>query len=341
MQKTMRKIDLHEKFVHALQQKMPSKSILVNILSEILKIEKESVYRRLNGKVNFSVNEIGIVAEHLNISLDALMHQSMEYHWIPLVLKYPMKTKSMDLLYEMIIKQGLDSVAEVGEKPMSYGSAFNSLPLEFYAFQPTLFKFMLFKWGHYFIGTDEYNCFSKWEVPSYFSDIPKRIEEIGQNVHNVLFIWDEGIIRNLVQEIKNFHRMHVITTEDKLHIQHDLRILLQQLEQYLKGISVDNVTYYIPRPEVNFYVTSLNIGFVSYYGASDSKFMSGFSTNFSWCPPYKDYDNYTRIRNWLHSLQDISVLISKSAIIERRLFFENQHHLVDSLFEPYHPTSSE
>lgn len=66
----MKKINLHDKFVAELNSKFPKKINLVNPVSNLLNLEKEPVYRRIAGKVNFSVQEMGILSAVLNISLN-------------------------------------------------------------------------------------------------------------------------------------------------------------------------------------------------------------------------------------------------------------------------------
>ena len=73
----MKKKDLHDIFIEELQNRGIKKADLVYLISDILKLEKESAYRRLAGKVNFSVREMGILAKALNISLDSLLYQDL------------------------------------------------------------------------------------------------------------------------------------------------------------------------------------------------------------------------------------------------------------------------
>ncbi|MCD7937003.1 MAG: hypothetical protein LUG98_09105, partial [Tannerellaceae bacterium] len=64
---------LHTHFVLLLQKREPDKSKLIELLMDILCIEKDSAYRRLRGEVPFSFAEAITIGERLGISLDGLM----------------------------------------------------------------------------------------------------------------------------------------------------------------------------------------------------------------------------------------------------------------------------
>lgn len=87
----MRKKDLHDKFIEELHKRNSKRAELINQVSDILKLEKESVYRRMAGKVNFSIREMGILAKILNISLDSLLFQEERYSMAPIHTGNPVK----------------------------------------------------------------------------------------------------------------------------------------------------------------------------------------------------------------------------------------------------------
>ncbi len=60
-------------FMVVLQGRYPVKSDMVSALTELLHIEKESVYRRLRGDVNFTAEEMMRIAGAWHISLDNIV----------------------------------------------------------------------------------------------------------------------------------------------------------------------------------------------------------------------------------------------------------------------------
>ncbi|MDL2241359.1 hypothetical protein LJB91_00430 [Bacteroidales bacterium OttesenSCG-928-L03] len=323
----MNRIDLHEEFLKALNKKGTSRrSELVNIVSDTLRIERESASRRLSGKVQFSAREVGILARRLDISLDSLMQTDDDYLWFPLRLQPPLSIPSLDVLCDKI-DSNIEQMEEIVKEPAESGSVFNSLPIEFYMHHPTLMRFMIFKWGYYFVGTEEYDHFSTFQLPKRLVNIKDRIDNVFAHVENSFYIWDDSLIVILVKEIENFHRMHIINDEEKEVIRLELKALMNNLEQYIKH----NFHPRVSSSEVSFYASTMNIGLTCTYFLSKTMGRSSIQTAFISSGYEYDYNHCIRIKEWMHSLRNISILLSESGHIERRIFFDKQQNIVDSL----------
>jgi len=60
----------------SVSKKYPKKSDCAQEIANILNIDKMSVYRRLRGKIKFTIDEMALVASKLDISLDKIMDES-------------------------------------------------------------------------------------------------------------------------------------------------------------------------------------------------------------------------------------------------------------------------
>lgn len=325
----MSKINLHENFIKSLHEKIPNKKELVDIVSDILRIEKEPASRRLNGRVLFSVQEMGILADELGIVIDSLLHPNKKFQWMPFQLESPFSADSVEDMGD-ILEQLLACMEEVTQKTVTLGSIFYMLPIELYVNHPHLMKFMFFKRGHYFVRTEEFNNFSDWALPEKFANLKKRVSKIKSKIENALYIWDESLIWKLVAEINYFHKLQVINTEDRDLIRDDLRAMLHQLEVCLRG---KFRTGSAPNMNLDFYVSHINIGINSLYSFSEQKQMSFVQTSFSFSHTDSSYENCLKIKEWVDSFKKISVLISGSGGLERRLFFKKQHQIIDLFLE--------
>lgn len=323
----MERIDLHNEFLNALYGKEPKRINLINKISDILLIEKESAYRRLTGKVNFSVYEMGKVAQAFDISIDQMLHRDIEYQWLPFTLESPLKYDSMEPLCD-IINSHIGQLINTSEEPIEIGGVYNSMPVEFFIYHPILMKFMFFKWGHYFVGTDEFDNFSEWEIPQRLTGLKEKLEQL--RFSKSLYIWDNTLIWALANEIDKFHKMHIISTEDKQALKNEMKAQLTKLEQYIKGIYQTEI---FTSPKTEFYVCMVNVGFTSIYQASGQKCSVLFQTGFSNALIHDCRESYDRLKKWIKSIRHNSVLISGSGSIERRLFFEKQHKIIDVILE--------
>lgn len=316
-------IDMHEEFIRALKGRKYEND-LAQTIADILRITKDSAYRRLNGRVSFSAREIGILASRLNISIDRLLHQTDEYLSLPFMLKKPMKVESMDVLRD-IIDIGLDGMAKLEGSPRETGNIYNSIPMEFYIYSPELTKFMFFKWGYNFIGGKGFKNYSAWRLPDWSDGLLERMRDICR-FDSVYYIWDDSIMANMGREVNNLHKLGIVTDEERIGIREVLKDMLLRLERALDGKLTPTV---ISSPKMEFYVSSMTLGFTaSYYTAGDSH-MIEMMTNFSFAFLDSDPDNFHKLKEWLDSFKGMSTLLSRSGRYERKAYFEEQHKIID------------
>ena len=69
----MKKEFLFKNLIEVLQDRVPQRGKLAELLAELLDIEKEAVYRRLRGSVPFSFQEVHTIADYFGFSLDSIV----------------------------------------------------------------------------------------------------------------------------------------------------------------------------------------------------------------------------------------------------------------------------
>jgi len=320
----MNKIDLLEKFIQILNTKYPRRYELVSVIEEKLNIERESASRRLSGRVQFTIRELGILAYELDISLDNLL-QPEEYNSVPFMMQAPFTAHSMDILIEQMGKN-VSKLESICNKTSEIGSIFNSLPAEFYIPHPNLAKFMHFKWGHYFIGSKEFDKYESWKIPRSILDIHDRIMALHGEYKKIVCFWDISLIWNLVKDIEYFLQIHAINRTDAELIQQDLFEMLDNVEAIAKGTRKDNLS-----PEFNFYISSVHLGMTYSYFLSNISCASSFNTYFMRSIFSENHETCMKVRDWIISMKKVSTLISGSGEKERILFFEEQRKIVNSI----------
>ena len=91
-----------------------------------------------------------------------------------------------------------------------------------------MIKLMFFKWGYYFVQSDEYNNYSQWKLPPRLSAIGEKYHHV-YNFQHVFYIWDSSLIWALSKEISNFYKTHIISEQEKEDIKNELKLILSQL----------------------------------------------------------------------------------------------------------------
>lgn len=325
MQYTKR-VNLCDDFVAVLKTTYPDKSTLIEKINDILAIEKTSVYRRLRGEIPFTLNEAGIIAEELQISLDQIiglkgMDQSS---FVNMVLPLYNQFNGKDYP-EMDAFAG--KVGSLVSRPGSQmGMACNSIPSIFYYKYDHLLRFYIFKWGYRHDDTTHYNTFEKVKQGD------KMIESQRNLLHNaVLFekivcLWDPSIIDAIVNDIKYFSSIRLIDEEDVSILKQELYDLIQDVESAASSgkLGESNEIFEL-------YLSSLDIETTIFYGESEMEWISMVGTfSIQFAVSYEE-KAYHKMKDWVDYLKRFSMLLSGVGEKERVLFFEEQRKIVDTL----------
>lgn len=321
----MKRPDLHDEFLRALQSSTADRPGLTNKVADILRIEREAAYRRLSGRVQFTATEIGVLAGEMGISLDNIIQKHTPYSSIPILMEQPLKVESMDVLAGQL-KDNLDMMNLLLEDESELLSLFDSLPLEFCLPYPHLFKFMIFKWGYHYVGSEEFDDYSSWRIPENIERYSRDLVETAKGYIKVLYIWDYPAIWHLVCEISYFHDIHLISTEELSLIKQDIHQLLTNFEKILRGVYRSKVL----SNEVDAYVSTVGIGLSCLIHTSKANSFCLLKNYFIQTQILNDAERIEKIRNWIQAGKMLSLRISEGNERERRLFFERQHRLVDN-----------
>lgn len=318
------KTDLLHNFVSALNSRTSSKKELVNLIVDSLHIEIESAYRRLSGKVQFTIREMGILAKSLDISIDSLLDDSSEKTPIFFKIDIESEPTNVDVLAEMLEESILEQ-QKIDARQASMGAVIDSLPVEFFSFYPHLSKFMYFKWGRNNIRTKDFDKFSNWEMPERLIKAQDELRHCFEKYRKVLYLWDTSLMWNLINEIKYHMMVDALSAHDAQILKDELHDLLNNLEDFVR---TSGQSYNI---KLMFYVTHFNIAVTSYCVGADNRYMSSLKTHFLHSVMHYDYQTGQKIYQWINSLKKVSSLISGSGERERRIFFKEQHQMVDSI----------
>lgn len=323
----MRKPELHEKFIDALESRFCKRSILVSEIAEILKIEKESANRRLNGKVQFSIREMGILARTLGISVDELIYDDLPSCSELLIMEKPGVPPFAEKGVIDKITSYCDFWNKVSQQPYSeYGAIITSLPAHIYAYYPSLMKLACFKWAHYIENYKE--NFNQYRVPANFAAQVELLKESFCEMKYTFYIWNSSMMQGVVNDIHYFRNMQFLSAADIELLQIELHAILKKLETSLigdKDVSPDSF------PKTEHYVSSVDMEVSASYIWSKEYFHSYIFTFFMHSAIFSDQSKCLKIRNWINSMKKVSTLISGSGEMARIAFLKEQHQCLNSL----------
>lgn len=317
---------LHKNIISALSLKFPKKPELTEALVNMLQLEKEAVYRRLRGDVPFSFGEVIIIAKNLEISIDDIILSDPAKSF-PFHLKLTEYVDPTDSDY-MMLNNMIKILASLKSGSESRGvEATNILPQPVYHAYENLTRFHLFKWKY------SYESIKNGVIPygeivisENFRKLFTENVRLAKYIHTTDYILDNSIFRYIVNDLKYFSLIRLLTNEDVLGIKQDLLAVVDDLERlaktgrfaetgnkinlYISGTNFQSSYFYIETPDFN--ITMVK-AFILYTIAS------------------VDNNIFEKIKHWIDSLMQQSTSITQSGERERILFFEKQREIINQL----------
>ena len=314
----------YQEFMSAIRKKIPHKATLVNTITEMLDIDKDAVYRRLRGTVDFSFTEMANIARILGISLDVIAGIENAQSK-PAKMNLSKQVNPTELDYEMfeghvhLLKAIKD---EPDTKLMESG---NQFPHYLYQEYEHLTRLFMFTWNQ----TSSLGAGLPYEEVI----IPERLRRLqiesctyARYFKSTQYVWDHQIFQRMAESLKYSDQIGFIKKEDILLIKNDLMALLDQIEKIaMKGKHEDTgneVSIYIfdTTCDTNYScLKSKNIQFVLF---------KAFILNAIVC---FDDEVFNETCKWITSLQRMSTLISVSAEKTRAMYFDTQRKIIDTI----------
>ena len=316
--------DWYDYFIETIYKKYPKKSQLADALTDLLKIEKESVYRRLRKNILFSAIEIGRIASAWNISLDEIIgHKSNEIDFKVEMFDYFNPTDE-----EMIrIQAWIDRLENFTKQPnaeyIEILNQFSRITISQYV---NLGRFYYLKWAYRYYSEKKILPYSEIVFSEKVTKLNADYLMLSKKIHKTTFIWDPMIFEHLLNDIRYFHSIYLITDEEKELIKTDLYNYLNN------GSKVLNEGHWsATENKVELYIsyTSIDSNYSCYY-SDTSKLcrIHAFTMNEFSSSDAKTVEKY---RAWIQSKKRSSVQISGADEKRRIEFLNKQYRLIDTL----------
>jgi len=311
-------------FIEALNDRIPQRGKLAEMLTELLGIEKEAVYRRLRGSVPFSFQEVYTIAVHLGFSLDGIAENI-------LLLNRQMTVLTVDLLNPQerdykIIESFTENINRLKEDPTSESGAVGTIiPASLCANYEFIYKFYLFKWEHQFGNLQKIKPLAEINIAERLKQNNKEFIRTVRSSPKSVYIFDRRFIEHFVNDVHFFYDIRLITKEDIHRLKGDLQALLNDLEHY----SIDG--HFATGHKIEIFLANIHIDANYNYIDSDKCKLTilrsmTFSDSYSF-----DEVIFRNMKNWLTFLKRTSTLISEGSAAERIQFFEQQRKIVEEM----------
>lgn len=325
---------IHQEFVKSVRKAILNKELavmkfekdqVVSILSDILCLGREAIYRRLRGEVKFSLEEVSLIALKLDISIDSLLGvRSKEKSVIE--LNFLETDNNFVKKYHDKIKEYIHLFNTMNDKygDISILSAYDKLPYTLYLHHKNLAKFRLYKWAY------QMNAIKGIHFKDFI--LPKEIEQSQvefisclRKVQEYSIILSPNIFASFAKDIRYFKTLNLIDDKDLSTLKEELNAILDEGEAFSitgKFGSTSSMKLYIS--DLDFSYSNMLFKF----GRSHFTYINVFDLGGI------ESQNETLCKyqaNWINSLKRYSKLISGSNEIERHKFFEQQRQIVNNM----------
>jgi len=314
----------YQGFMSALQKKISHKATLANTITDLLVIDKDAVYRRLRGEVNFSFTEMAIIARHLGISLDNIAGiENMQSK--PGKMNISRQVNPTESDYEMF-EGHVNLLKSIKDEPdtkiMEAGSIF---PHYLYQDYEYITRCYLFRWNQSSSYGDN-RPFHEITIPERLRALQKETCLYARHIKSTLYVLDCQIFQRLVTNIKYFAKIRLAREEDVALVKNDLIAFVNHLEKLAeKGKHEETGN------EVSLFISDINLE--TNYSCLKSKninltlfraFIINANVSF-------DEEVFNETSTWIHSLQRMSTLISVCGERIRAEYFDTQRKIIDTL----------
>ncbi|MBC5621527.1 MULTISPECIES: helix-turn-helix domain-containing protein [Butyricimonas] len=315
---------LHDNLLNAIRTKVPHEENLASVLGNILCIGKEAIYRRLRGDVPFTLLETALISKEMNISVDSLL-ESVSPKSRPFQLKLTEFFNPLETDF-LMMENYVDVFRTLDEKTYSESaSSTNILPQPLYQDYKFLSRFYLFKWKAQRDGLDSVKTLHEIVPEERLVRIQKDLVVEARRVKDTSYIFDNMIFLYLINDIKYFASVNLISNADVQELKEELFHFLNCLERLAAKGRFDNGN------RIHFYISNINFDTTYSYVHTQKYNLSlikAFTLNGIASLDDKTFES---VKSWILSLKRFSTLISESGDLQRIHFFKSQRELVATL----------
>jgi hypothetical protein len=314
---------LKEILIKKIMENVPENIKPVNHITDILDLSKESVYRRLNGQLDFTLAEIVKLSSALNFSLDNIHSQYDEniatFHFFPNRLISAQETvqSMLQSFYNRMV-----TVYNATEKhtDIAINRIIGSLILHY----PHLYRFNYYKWMHQFDNVPLNYYFKEVEFTENILNLIQQASYYQQRLEKTVII-DENIVYNAIQEVKYFQDRGLINNEEIALLKQDFYTLLERFEQILNtGENSVGTKWEVYLSSVTI---SVNTSCLNYDERVSSSYWMHSDATFS----TSDRQVYLLQKEWMASLKKYSTLITQSNQKMQADFLNQQYKYLEEL----------
>lgn len=316
---------LREILIRKISERIPDNIQPVDYLSELLQLGRDSIYRRLNGHIDFTITDIVAITTRLNLSIDEI--QSEYDNELAIFCfdneRFISFEKSAQYIFNML-KLHHDNLIRISNaKSGCIINSFNRLPGYYYLKYKHLSLFIYYKWAHQ-LDIIPINYYSNIQISPEIENLMTATRQYGYRFDLMLII-DDNILYSIITEIKYYHESGLLSDNDVESIKNELKEFCTDLEYILQnGFDPSGTKWDI-------YLSSINICSNVTYIKCDESESTFFNIHSDGCIYTYDEQVCRLQKKSLESLKKYSTLITCSNKKTQLEFINKQYGYINKL----------
>lgn len=312
----------NEKIIEHMKANLKKDESLSIVLTDILQLGRESVYRRIRGDVPFTFEEVIKLSEKLKFSIDALVDQSKPNKSVFEINMLSPRAQLDD--YWAVLASYVKLFSEMAKTPTSVAHhALNTLPYSLYLGYANLARFRYFRWMYQsHVSHCDRVKYADIQIPPKFIEVQKSFAASSKYIHHTMMILGQNIFSAICCDIEYFYSLHFLTSDDVELMRDELLDILKVWEgyaitgQFNTGRRVD---IYLSNVDIEatYCLFEYDKGGMAHLRLFDA---SGVDSGANEIRAVQ--------RKWINSLRRYSTLISQSGEMERHIYFRKQREIV-------------
>ena len=234
MKKYDTKINFNAKIVEEIAEQLSGKIKSVAYVMKLFSVSKETAYRRLRNEIPFTLEEVAIIADNLNISIDQLLDLRTDNNNSPFIRGFSIDQEPAEIYYNLL-KSDIEIMEKMlTAKELKITATINRIPFRLLPYK----SFFKFNYCHYMHSIGKFslkNKFSSIVVPPNILELHEKSASCFSNLNNLTCIVDNMIYSGIIKEVQYYHRARFLSDEDLQTLQIELFKLLETYEHVLRS----------------------------------------------------------------------------------------------------------
>lgn len=321
---------LNKKLVVAILNCTPSGVSSVDLVKDILNIGKESAYRRLRGDINFSWDEIALIASKLGFSLDAIIGCHEESNAV-LDLFLMDEDNSLEALTEKLIHD-VEFIRQlrINNPEVKVRMVMNTLSSFSIFRHQGLSKFYIYKWICQTTQGVPNIPLSQFEIPVELLEVKNSYVSEIQKLPYFILTMDPNVYRSSVLDIGYFHTLNLINDDELEELRDNLLNSVDNFEK-MATAGLSNLG-----AKVEFYLSAVDIDAPYSHLETQNNSFSRFPVYSIYSLDSKDIRLGNVQKGWIDSLKRFSISVSQCGEIERCKYFNKQRSIIRDMCAQTH-----